>query len=121
MAMQVHSKLIQSNSPRAVKFQDLSFSDLRDVFKWIEANVPSMNYAIIADVHVIMEHVHHQINPSKVTLDFLQAIRKLEVPTPNNAVTIQSFDYALPKFFFKAKDHRTSKTDESMFCNIKTC
>jgi len=103
-----------------VKFQDLALQNLREVFSWLKTNVSSMNYAVIADLHVVLEHVNHQVNPSKTTLDFLQAIHKLEIPTANHAVTIQSFDNCLPKFFCKTKDHKVAKVDDSMFDNIKS-
>ena len=108
------------NNTRQVKFQELSIGGLSDMLKWLDTNVPSMNYALIADVHTILEHVHHQINPSKSTLDFLQAIFKLEIPTPNHAVTIQSFNSSLPKFFCKSKDHKVVRGTESLFDNIKS-
>ena len=78
-----------------------------------------MHYSLIADLHMVLEHVHHQINPSKSTLDFLQAIFKLEIPTPSHAVTIQSFDHELPKFFYKAKDHKVVRGTDLLFDNIK--
>ena len=79
-----------------------------------------MNYLVIPDVHVLLEHIDHQINPSKATLDFLQAIHKLEIPTPNHAVTIQSFEGALPKFFCKSAEHKVVKAEDSMFDKIKS-
>ena len=88
--------------------------------KWIQINVSSINYSLIADVHVILEHVHHQINPSKSTLDFLQSIFKLEIPTPNHAVTAQSFHDTLPKFFCESKDHKVVRGTDSLFENIKS-
>lgn len=109
-----------NDNPRKVKFLELSVQGLGDMMKWLESHVPSMNYSLIADVHIILEHVHHQINPSKSTLDFLQAIFKLEIPTPNHAVTIQSFDSALPKFFCKSKDHKVIRGTDSLFDNIKS-
>ena len=62
-----------------------------------------MNYAVITDIHIPLEHVDHQINPSKATLDFLQAIHKLKIPTTNHTMTIQAFEGDLPKFFCKLK------------------
>ena len=103
-----------------MKFQDLSFLDLKDVIAWLEKNVPSYNYAIISDFHSVLEHVNHQVNPTKVTLDSLESIRKLEIPTPNHVIMIQSFDAHLPKFLCKNKSHHVTKSDESMFDNIKT-
>ena len=99
-------------STRFVKFQDLSFPDLKDIMAWLEKNVPSYNYAIISDFHSVLEHVNHQVNPTKVTLDLLESIRKLEIPTPNHAIMIQSFDAHLPKFLCKNKSHHVTKSDE---------
>ena len=95
------NKLKPSDNPREVKFLELSMHGLNDMMKCLETHIPSMNYLLIADVHVILEHVHHQIDPSKSTLDFLHAIFKLEILTPNHSFTIQFFENALPKFFCK--------------------
>jgi len=109
-----------SKSDRSFKFQGLTIGNLKEMNSWLATNVPNMNYALIVDLHCIFEHINHQINPSKTTLDFLQAIFKLEIPTPNHAVSIQSFDGPLPKFFCKTKDHKVTKLDDSMLDNIKT-
>ena len=71
------------------KFQDLTIDSLQDMEAWLDKNNPSKNYAIITDLHVALEHVSHSITPYKATLDFLQAIRKLEIPTVNHAIHIQ--------------------------------
>ena len=86
---------------------------------WLTQNVPSMNYALITDLHIMLEHINHQIYLAKTSLDFMQAIRKLEIPTPNHAITIQSFEASLPKYFYKAKEHSVIKVDDSLFTNIK--
>ena len=63
-------ELKASSNPRRVKFQDLTIHTLKDMLDWLEENVLSLNYALVVDVHTVLEHVYHQINPSKSTLDF---------------------------------------------------
>ena len=58
------------NNPRMIKFQELSICSLKDMLDYLEANIPLLNYALIIDLHTTLEHVYHQINPSKSTLDF---------------------------------------------------
>ena len=105
---------------RMVKFQDLALINLREMHARLIKNIQSMNYALVIDVHVLLEHVDYQINPSKATLDFLQAIHKLEISTTNYVVTIQAFEGALPKFFCKSKEHKLVKAEDSMFDKIKS-
>ena len=114
------SEIKPTKGATKVKFQDLCIESLHEMHTWLEKNVPSKNYAIIPDLHVMLEHVNHQINPYKATLDFFQVIRKLEIPTANHAITIQSFDSALPKFFCKSKEHIVLKADDTLFENIKS-
>ena len=59
-----------SNHPRKVKFQDLTIYSLKDMLDWLQEHIPSLNYALITDLYTILEHVYHQINPSKSILDF---------------------------------------------------
>ena len=47
-----------------------------------------MNYLVITAIYILLEYIDHQINPSKAILNFLQAINKLEILTPNYAVII---------------------------------
>ena len=109
-----------SSNPRKTKFQNLVFMNLTDMHEWLTVNNKSFNYSLIVDLHTVLEHVHHQINPSKSTLELLQAIKKIDIPTANHAVTIQSYDHALPKFFYKAKDHKVIRGSDSLCDNIKT-
>jgi len=113
-------KLIKpSSNPRSFKFQDLSIENLRDIQSWLTKNVSDMNYALITNIHIMLDHVNHQIYPSKTSLDFMQTIRKLEIPSANHAITIQSFKSSLPKYFCKSKDYLVMKVDDPLFTNIK--
>ena len=103
-----------------MKFQELTIEGLDNIMKWLETNIKSMNYTLVADVHTILEHMHNQIKQSNLILDFLQSIFKLEIPTPNHAVTIQSFHSSFPKFFCKSKDYLVVRGTESLFNNIKS-
>ena len=66
-------------SSRFVRFQDLTFPDLKDTMAWLEKSIPSFDCAIVSDFHSVLEHVNHQVNPIKVTLNLLESIRKLEI------------------------------------------
>ena len=113
-------KLIKpSSNPRSFKFQDLSIENLRDIQSWLTKNVSDMNYALITNIHIMLDHINHQIYPSKTLLDFMQTIRKLEIPSTNYAITIQSFKSSLPKYFCKSKDYLVMKVDDPLFTNIK--
>ena len=48
-----------SKNDRSFRFQGLAISDLKDMHGWLEENVPSMNYALIVDLHGIFEHINH--------------------------------------------------------------
>ena len=90
------------------------------MLEWLATNVPSLNCPLLVDLHTFFEHIYHNINPSKKTLDFFQVINKLSISTPSHAITIQSFDGALPKIFCKATDHKVVKGTDSLFNNIPT-
>ena len=53
------SELKPSKSPRLVQFQDLKIHSLKGILDWLEENVPSLNHALIADLHTLIKHVHH--------------------------------------------------------------
>ena len=52
-------KLKPNDNPQKVKFLELSMRGLSDMMKWLETHVPLMNHSLIADAHVILEHVHN--------------------------------------------------------------
>ena len=108
-----------ASNPRSIKFQELTICSLKYIRDWIEVNVPSLSYALIVDLHNILEHVYHQINLSKSTLDVFQNEFKLEIPTPNHVVSIQLFCNPLPKFYCKSKDYKVVRGSESLFNSIQ--
>ena len=59
-------------NPRVVKFQELTIYSLKDMLDWLKENILSLNYALIIDLYTLLEHIYHQINPSKSILDFFK-------------------------------------------------
>lgn len=57
-------ELKPSKNPKSVQFQGLRFYSLKDMLEWLEANFPTLNHALIVDLHTFLEHSYHQINPS---------------------------------------------------------
>ena len=114
-------KEIKSNKDnRFVKFDDLTVNSLQDMTNYLSEHISSMNYSLITDLHVLLEHIAHNIKASKPTLEFLESTYKLQIPTPNHAITMQSFENSLPRFFCKQKDHKVTKVDESLFDQISS-
>ena len=109
-----------STNSMKFNFQDLSISNLTEMHGWLTAHVKSFNYSLITDLHTMFENITHSIHPSKSPLDLLQAIKKIDMPTPSHAITIQSHEQSLPRYFYKPRDHRVIRSADSHFDNIKT-
>jgi len=59
-----------SSDTRVIQYQGLKIYSLKDMKDWLEENIPLMNYSLIVDFHTICEIIYHQINPSKMSLEF---------------------------------------------------
>ena len=82
---------------------------------WIQKEISSINYALVIDMHCLFEHITSSGTLLKNSLETLQKLYKLDVPSVNHAITMYSFDNKHPKFFNKHTFHRVSTSDESLF------
>ena len=70
---------------------------------FLEENVPSLHFGLPSDYHVVMEHINQNVNPSKPTLEHLQNLHKLEIPSTNHSLAITALEFKMPKFLLKVK------------------
>ena len=109
-----------SKASRFVTFQGLTIRSLREMKEWLEKDLPSMNYSTIIDVHGLFEHINFTKTMLQNSLNTLQKLCKLEIPTANHAVIITSFESKFPKFFNQRSDHKVAKAEDLLFDTIKT-
>ena len=61
-----------------------------------------MSYSKIVDVHTLFEHINFGKTMIDNSLNTLQQLNKLEMPSVNHAVVITYFERKIPKFFVKS-------------------
>ena len=102
----------------AVRFSHVHVRNLSEMKDFLETNIPSFYFGLPADFHLLMEHTNQNINPLKPTLDHLQNLHKLEIPTTNHSLAITALESKVPTFFCKSKEHTVAKKNEAMFDKI---
>gem|GEM_PF-3623629 len=109
-----------SKESTAVRFGHVYIKNLKDMKRFLQENIPSLHFGLPADYHVVMEHINQNVNPSKPTLDHLQNLHKLEIPTTNHSLAITALEFKVPKFFCKSKEYSVVKKNQSMFDKISS-
>jgi len=54
-----------------VRFGNIWVNNLTRMKVFLEANISSLHFSLLADYHLLMEHINHNTNPSKPTLEHL--------------------------------------------------
>ena len=80
----------------------------------LQANMRSMNYSEIADIHALFEHAHFGETMIENSLNALQKLRKLEMLSINHAIVAASFEAEIPKFFAKHTTHDVVTSKKSL-------
>ena len=76
----------------AVRFRQVYLKNLSEMKDFIEQNIPTLHFGAAADYHLVMEHISHNINPLKPTLEHLQNLHKLEIPVTNHSLAITALE-----------------------------
>ena len=85
----------------------------------MEEHCPTARFGLVIDFHTMMEHIYQNIKGIDA-LTRLEKVHKIQVGSNSEAVAISSFEFMVPRFFSKTRDHKVYKDKDSYFSNIKS-
>ena len=83
--------------------------------KWLEEEVRLIYYSPIIDTHALFEHINFSKTLVDNSLNTLQSSWKLEIPSVNHAMMINSFEIKFNKFLAKITAHRVATIEDYLF------
>ena len=100
-----------------IRFHGLGFHGKPEADAWLELNSPSGRFGLIVDFSTIMEHIHHAITGMDA-LKQLQTVYKLKLSTISEALSVTSFEIAMPRFLSNTGAHVVIDNESSYFSHI---
>lgn len=116
--------VVDGRETKSIKFFGITFRGHSEAEAWVTEHLDSESYGLIVDVHLVLEHIYHQAFCDDGALKELNSLYKIKIDNLTQGLAMQSFDYAMPRFFaaptnLMNKKPKIRRPESSHFDNIE--